>query len=189
MKRLNNYILEKLRINRNTYTVDRGFEFNNEENVYLMFTLVARYRQDKYIVPDFVEVLEADIDKNLLTYKCLTNFHNQKNNEESLTFKIPEGNNKSYDYFSSFIESRTMVFIKPERAKKILNDCKKNNYTLCWKQLLDENYKITNRNVFYDVYLYKDGDKLRKNSFAKPVNMEELDEDNVNLLINIINKI
>ena len=176
MININSYIIEKLHLNKD-------IKVNN--NIYVMFTLVSRYREEKYIVPDIVEITKLDEDKNLLIYKCLTNFHNQKNNEEAITFKTID-NSGDIEYFSNFIISRNMVFIKLQRAKKILNESEKiNNYTLCWKQLLDKDYKITGRNVFYDVYLYNEkiGNKLRKNSYAKPKQMEKLDEDNIKLLI------
>jgi len=175
MKNLNNYIVEKLRINKNS-------KLNHSK--YLMFTLVERYREEKYIVPDIVEVLGID-ENNVLTFEYLTNYHNQQGNKESIMYKIQDPDKTGCKYFSEFIESRKMAFIEEDRAKEILEDCKKNkNYTLCWKKLLDKNYNITGRNIFHNVFAYTGSvGGLRKNSFAKPATMEKLNDNIINDII------
>jgi len=182
------YIIEKLHLNKNIST-KKDINYQNKDNVYLMFTLVQRYQAEKYIVPDIVEIVN-NISDNTFTYKCLTNYHNQKNNEETIIFNTPSDKDKGYKYESKFVQSRNMIFIEPERGIEIINDCK-NRGNLCWKQLFDKNYKISSRNAFYDVYLYNENTcpKLRKNSYGNPTQMEKLNEYNGNKLIDILEEI
>ena len=163
MKKINIYITEKFKISK---------DIKVKSDKYLMFTLVARYREDKYIVPDIVEVISEN--GNEITFKYLTNYHGQLGKEE--TVKVKEESNpdeKGYTYFSDYIKSRNMVFIDKKRAEEVFP----RHYSgeLCWRTLLDKNYKIDKRSAFYWVYGYVDNSiKVRKGAFTKIEDMKIL---------------
>ena len=163
MKNLNNYILEKLRINKD---LKQGDRYKIGDKCLMVSLLTSRKQGEYHLSLDILRIVK--ITEDTLYYEFLTGFNHAMNLDKPAECKIEKNKGKYWN--SHIFDCMCEVFIPHEESLEIIEKIDKNREFQLFRELNympeefdkfvneDESFKLGRLNQALEVIDYTDED-------------------------------